>query len=361
MVMLKLATYSINGTIEVVSLFYELPVRRKLMRTENTKLDYINIVVQRATLLLFNIAINVTYNSKPMHHYLLVKKKNQHEHRLTSVFGLAFFQYEQNLSWPHGESSSPDWMEDLAGEQQLSSMQFYCVNGCIMRNYLINYAMQQVYQDHLQDNQKFDYAFYFEVYLYRVNTNIHLDKYEVCFYQARLMHYFIYQAVIRVLKPDGLVLLIRKATIKKTPTWKPRDGITSSSNYILQVIAYCEKESFLLLASPRERGLHLAYYLDCDHQKHEVESHRKILEEGKSQEKRFKQPLFSSNQTALTVNNSRSFTRMMVIYPEYYALICWQLRLTSINLLLIEHCLHLKQLHPLKKRNARSRSVISFN
>ncbi|CAK8743796.1 DNA mismatch repair protein MutL [Sodalis praecaptivus] len=72
-----------------------------------------------------------------------------------------------------------------------------------MRDKLINHAIRQAYQDQLAGTQQPAFVLFLDVDPHQVDVNVHPAKHEVRFHQARLVHDFIYQAVVTVLQQSA--------------------------------------------------------------------------------------------------------------------------------------------------------------
>ena len=94
-----------------------------------------------------------------------------------------------------------------------SETQYCYVNGRMMRDRLINHAIRQAYEGHLDENQQPAYVLYLTIDPKQVDVNVHPAKHEVRFHQARLVHDFIYQAVRTV--------LLEAASIDELPGIEP--------------------------------------------------------------------------------------------------------------------------------------------
>ncbi|MGL4486766.1 MAG: DNA mismatch repair endonuclease MutL [Yersinia sp. (in: enterobacteria)] len=199
-VAIKPAAHPVGSTLEVLDLFYNTPARRKFMRTEKTEFGHIDEVVRRIALARFDVAINLSHNGKLVRQYRAAPVASQHERRLASICGSAFLQHALAISWQHGDLTLRGWVADPAASRTLSEMQYCYVNNRMMRDRLINHAIRQAYQDLLKGDQQPAYVLYLDIDPRQVDVNVHPAKHEVRFHQARLVHDFIYQAVITVLQ-----------------------------------------------------------------------------------------------------------------------------------------------------------------
>ncbi|WP_192457841.1 DNA mismatch repair endonuclease MutL [Musicola keenii] len=199
-VTVKPAAHPVGTTLEVLDLFYNTPARRKFLRTEKTEFMHIDEVVRRIALARFDVAFNLHHNGKLVRQYRAATDPSQQERRLGSICGAAFLQHALAVSWQHGDLNIHGWVADPAGSRQLPEMQYCYVNQRMMRDRLLNHAIRQAYQDQLHGEQQPAYVLYLDVDPHQVDVNVHPAKHEVRFHQARLVHDFIYQAVMSVLQ-----------------------------------------------------------------------------------------------------------------------------------------------------------------
>ncbi|AWC93520.1 TPA: DNA mismatch repair endonuclease MutL [Morganella morganii subsp. morganii] len=207
-VTLKPAAHPAGSTVEVLDLFFNTPARRKFLRTEKTEFGHIDEVVRRIALSRFDVAINLTHNGKLMRQYRPVKAEDQQERRLGAICGTAFMQQALAVTWSHEALEIRGWVASPADYNGPADLQYCYVNGRMMRDRLINHAIRQAYEDRLSGDQQPAYVLYLTIDPRQVDVNVHPAKHEVRFHQARLVHDFIYQAVLSVLKqheqPDSL-------------------------------------------------------------------------------------------------------------------------------------------------------------
>lgn len=197
-----------NGTtVEVLDLFYNTPARRKFMRTEKTEFGHIDEIVRRIALSRPDVAINLNHNGKLVKQYRAAHDDAQQERRLATICGNGFMQGALSISWQHGDLGIKGWVVSPSNGP-VSDIQYCYVNGRMMRDRLINHAIRQAYEGHLDDNQQPAYVLYLTIDPHQVDVNVHPAKHEVRFHQARLVHDFIYQGVRTALlnahEPDEL-------------------------------------------------------------------------------------------------------------------------------------------------------------
>ncbi|MEX9948552.1 DNA mismatch repair endonuclease MutL [Providencia alcalifaciens] len=199
-VTVKPAAHPNGTTVEVLDLFYNTPARRKFMRTEKTEFGHIDEIVRRIALSRPDVAINLSHNGKLVKQYRAAQDANQQERRLGTICGTGFMQGALALSWEHSDLGIKGWVvAPSTTSSGVSDIQYCYVNGRMMRDKLINHAIRQAYEGHLDENQQPAYVLYLTIDPKQVDVNVHPAKHEVRFHQARLVHDFIYQAVRTVL------------------------------------------------------------------------------------------------------------------------------------------------------------------
>jgi len=230
-VTVKPAAHPQGSTVEVLDLFYNTPARRKFMRTEKTEFTHIDEVVRRIALARFDVAINLSHNGKLVRQYRAVKDPAQNSRRLASICSTTFVEHALEVEWSHGDLAIRGWVADPAGSRTLTDMQYCYVNNRMMKDRLINHAIRQAYQDQLKDDQQPAYVLYLDVDPHQVDVNVHPAKHEVRFHQSRLVHDFIYQAVVSVLQQAGNPVLDSAPVEEETPRWQPENRQAAGGNH----------------------------------------------------------------------------------------------------------------------------------
>ncbi|MBU9822302.1 DNA mismatch repair endonuclease MutL [Rahnella sp. BCC 1045] len=233
-VTVKPAAHPQGSTVEVLDLFYNTPARRKFMRTEKTEFTHIDEVVRRIALARFDVSVNLSHNGKLIRQYRAVKDPSQSSRRLASICSPTFVEHALEVEWSHGDLAIRGWVADPTGSRSLTDMQYCYVNNRMMKDRLINHAIRQAYQDQLKDDQQPAYVLYLDVDPHQVDVNVHPAKHEVRFHQSRLVHDFIYQAVMSVLQQAGNPVLEEPQLQAEAPRWQPENRQAAGGNHFSQ-------------------------------------------------------------------------------------------------------------------------------
>ncbi|WP_368889641.1 DNA mismatch repair endonuclease MutL [Morganella morganii] len=360
-VTLKPAAHPAGSTVEVLDLFFNTPARRKFLRTEKTEFGHIDEVVRRIALSRFDVAINLTHNGKLMRQYRPVKAEDQQERRLGAICGTAFMQQALAVTWSHEELEIRGWVASPADYNGPADLQYCYVNGRMMRDRLINHAIRQAYEDRLSGDQQPAYVLYLTIDPRQVDVNVHPAKHEVRFHQARLVHDFIYQAVLSVLKqheqpvslfepepsapqtqhvPEnraaaGKNIFEREEVLTPPPHRETTGGAVSHSGHSSGKPAYsADKPAY----NPKEAGIYQSLMQTP------AETRPQLFPE--------KSTFLSENRISaasepVTEKSERvSFGKILTLYPPCYALIETDAGIALFSLSKASHYLRCQQLIP---------------
>lgn len=198
-VKLQPTAHPVGSTVEVLDLFFNTPARRKFLRTEKTEFSHIEELLKRIALSRFDITINLRHNGKMIKQYRAAKTEAQWEKRVQSVCGAQFARYMLRVELEHQGLKLSGWITTPEGARLQSDLQYCYVNGRMMKDKLINHAIRQSYELTLRPEQYAAYVLFIDIDPHQVDVNVHPAKHEVRFHQARLVHDFIYQALVDAL------------------------------------------------------------------------------------------------------------------------------------------------------------------
>ena len=187
------ADHCAEGTnFSVKNIFFNIPARRKFLKSNSSELKYIITEVQRVALANPELAISLYHNNSVIYN---LPSENVRK-RIVSLFGkninLSLIPVETNTSLINisGFIGQPKSAKKTLGEQ------FFFVNGRFMKHPFFNRAVQQAYDRILPPETFPTYFLYFEVDPATIDINIHPTKTEIKF-EDEQSSWHIIQASVR--------------------------------------------------------------------------------------------------------------------------------------------------------------------
>lgn len=194
------AAHPKGTSVEVLDLFFNTPARRKFLRTEKTEFGHIEEVIKRIALSRFDVAFSLKHNGKLIKKFPLAANDNSKFKRVSSVCGNEFSQHAIQVTSSYQQLKLSGWLAGPRGARNQNDVQYFYVNGRMMRDKLINHAIRQAFEGLLPAECYPAFTLYLEIPPEQVDVNVHPAKHEVRFHQSRLVHDFIYRAITDVLE-----------------------------------------------------------------------------------------------------------------------------------------------------------------
>lgn len=193
------AAHSEGTTIEVRDLFFNVPARRKFLRTEKTEFNHLEDVVKRIALSHFNVGITLNHNQRVIKQWRAADNRDEMEQRIAEVCGKAFIEQSQFMEFEAAGLKMYGWIALPSFSRSQADMQFFFVNGRIIRDKLVTHAVRQAYQDVLYHGRHPAYVLYLELDPALVDVNAHPTKHEVRFRESRMVHDFLFRGIHKAL------------------------------------------------------------------------------------------------------------------------------------------------------------------
>lgn len=190
----------LKGTqIDVQDLFYNTPARRKFLRTERTEFQHIDDLIKRLALARDGVTFRLSHNGKVIRQLPAVRSGGDQTGRVRLICGPAFTEQAQRLEInAHGLALS-GWVARPAFSRQQADMQYFFVNGRLVRDRLIAHAVRQAYRDVLYHGRQPAYVLHLTLDPASVDVNVHPQKHEVRFRNQRQVHDFLFGVIHREL------------------------------------------------------------------------------------------------------------------------------------------------------------------
>lgn len=185
------ASCPVGSNFKVDNLFFNVPARRKFLKSNATELSNILTAFERIVLVYPDIHFTLHHNGAE----LLNLKPGSLRQRITDVFGK---QYSQDLlpvevqtamCRIYGFVSKPE------GARKKGGHDYFFVNGRFMRHPYFHKAVQNAYDRLVPEGMQVPYFLYFELEPSEIDVNIHPTKTEIKFQNEQAIWQILLAAV----------------------------------------------------------------------------------------------------------------------------------------------------------------------
>ena len=194
------AAQSAAGTsIEVRDLFFNVPARRRFLRSEATELAHVQRLVERLALSRFDVALLLRHGERKLIDVAAATESAAQAQRLAQLLGEEFVANARAIDETIGPIRLHGWLGAPTAARAQSDQQFWFVNGRALRDRLLANAVRLGYRDVLYHGRYPAYVLYLELAPELVDVNAHPTKMEVRFRDSRQVHDAVFRVVQRAL------------------------------------------------------------------------------------------------------------------------------------------------------------------
>jgi len=197
---LRPAAQVVGTTIEVRDLFFNVPARRKFVRSDATETGHVVRLVERLALSRPDISFQLRNGERVLLDAQATDTSGQPvAARVRAILGNDFL--EQALPFEHtaGPVSVGGWLGLPTAARGSADQQFWFVNGRSVRDRVLMNAVRLGYRDVLFHGRYPAYVLYLTLNPAMVDVNAHPTKLEVRFRDSRQIHEFVMRAVAEAL------------------------------------------------------------------------------------------------------------------------------------------------------------------
>ena len=138
-------------------------------------------------------------NGKVVHRLPAALGEQDHQRRVISICGEAFATQSVVVDRVAHGLSLRGWVGVPTFSRSQADLQYFFVNGRVVRDKVITHAVRQAYRDVLYGGRHPAYVLYLELDADRVDVNVHPTKHEVRFRDSRAVHGFVFSTLGRTL------------------------------------------------------------------------------------------------------------------------------------------------------------------
>lgn len=193
------AAHPVGTTVEVRDLFFNTPARRKFLRTEKTEFGHLEEALKRLALSRYDVAFSLRHNGRVIHQLREADTPIAQEKRVASLLNQEFINSAVHIDTEAAGISLQGWVGLPTFSRSQADMQYFFVNGRVVRDRLVAHAIKQAYRDVLYGGRHSAFALYLTLDPKLVDVNVHPTKHEVRFRDGRLVHDFLFRSLHRAL------------------------------------------------------------------------------------------------------------------------------------------------------------------
>ena len=164
-------------TISVSSIFYNVPARRKFLKSDNVELRHIINEFTRQSLCNPKISFSLKHNNKD----LFVLKKSSLKERINRLFSknidkkLVPIDEKTDIASVNGYVFKPEYLN------KTSPLQFFFVNGRFIKNNYLSHSVSTAYEGLIKPEIRPSFILFIDIPSDQIDVNVHPNKIEVKF------------------------------------------------------------------------------------------------------------------------------------------------------------------------------------
>ncbi len=164
-----------NFTIE--NLFYNVPARRKFLKSNTTEMNQIMAAYERIVLVYPNIAFTLSHNNSE----LINLRAGSLKQRIIDVFGRKMSQDLLPVDVETGLCKISGFVGKPEAARKKGAQQFFFVNGRYMKHPYFHKAVMNAFERMVSEGAQVPYFLYFDIEPADIDVNIHPTKTEIKF------------------------------------------------------------------------------------------------------------------------------------------------------------------------------------
>lgn len=198
-----------GSTVEVRDLFFNVPARKKFLKTERTESKHIEQLVQRLALSHFSVGFKLSIDGKEIYHFKPADDQLSMQKRVQKILGEHFAADAYFLDI-HGVGIRLwGWVGKPTLSRAQADGQYFYVNGRMVRDKIIGHAVKRAFHDVMYQDRHPLFVLYLEMNPLELDVNVHPTKSEVRFADSQHVHQFISYSLKKVIaeaRPQHLQL-----------------------------------------------------------------------------------------------------------------------------------------------------------
>ncbi len=233
------AQHPVGTTVEVRELFYNVPARRRFLRSERTEFGHIEELLRGLALARMDVEFRLSHNGKLTRTWRASNTPDTFLRRLGETLGAKFAEQSLYLDEATAGFRLFGWVGLPTAARSQADQQYFYVNRRLVRDRIVTHAVRQAYADVLYHGRHPAYVLFLELDPQRVDVNVHPAKSEVRFRESRLVHDFLFRSLHHALSetragaiasdPQGLPMV---AMPSETGSGMPSEPVAPARGFV---------------------------------------------------------------------------------------------------------------------------------
>ena len=191
----------VGTQISVRNLFFNVPARRKFLKSDTVEMKHILDEFQRVALARSDLHFTLHHNDQEVYHLPPANPRQ----RIVSVLGTKANKQLIPVSEEADRLAITGFVGRPEGAKKTRGSQFLFVNKRFIKSGYLHHAIRSAYEELLGEDQHPLYCLYMEIDPARIDVNVHPTKHEIKFEDERLIYHFVKVSVRHALGQYAVV------------------------------------------------------------------------------------------------------------------------------------------------------------
>lgn len=156
-------------------------------------------MIKRQALSRPDVAFSVRHNGKQTLQLNAAMAESERTRRIATICGREFAEHTVAIERQAGPLRLWGWVAEPTFSRSQADLQYFFVNGRVIRDKLVSHAIRQAYRDVLFHGRHPAFVLFLELDPAGVDVNVHPTKHEVRFRDSRGVHDFLFGTLSRAL------------------------------------------------------------------------------------------------------------------------------------------------------------------
>jgi DNA mismatch repair protein MutL len=182
--------------VEVADLFFNVPARRKFLKSERTEFAHVEEHLRAVAMARPAVDFRLVHNGREV---FRMRPAPDRAGRVADVLDAEFVSGAIPVAAEHAGLALAGWLGAPTASRSQADRQYLFVNGRLVRDRVVQHAVRQAYADVLFHGRHPAFVLLLELDPRGVDVNVHPAKAEVRFRDGRLVHEFVFRALHQAL------------------------------------------------------------------------------------------------------------------------------------------------------------------